>query len=104
MKLVIAIVNNDDVKEISEALAMSGFSSTIHSSRGGFLNNDNSTILVGVDEEKARGVMDVIQVHAHRRQVEPCGALAEACCPGAGPITVGGATIFVVDVEQFERV
>lgn len=109
MKLVIAIVNRDDARTVTINLTKKGFSSTRLSTTGGFLMAGNVTLLVGVDEEKVQEVIDVIKEHSHsRKQLIPTNTAAEAgfgYFPSAPvEVTVGGATIFVVDIERFERV
>lgn len=107
MKLVIAIVNHDDASAVTQALSRGGFSSTRLATTGGFLRSGNVTVLVGVDEEKVREVIELIKGQSHsRRQMLPTTGELGYGSYAAMPVevTVGGATIFVVDVERFERV
>jgi len=107
MKLIIAIINGDDVNSVVNSLTRSGFSATRLSTMGGFLMAKNVTILVGVDEEKVPVVLDIIKAHSHsRRQAVPSSTAASFGYPMGQPVevNVGGATIFVVDVEQFQRI
>jgi uncharacterized protein YaaQ len=106
MKLVIAIVNHDDANAVTRSLTQNGFSSTKLSTTGGFLMAGNATILVGVDEEKVQQVIDIVGEHSHsRKQMIPTTTeLSFGYYPSMPvEVTVGGATIFVVDVERFER-
>lgn len=107
MKLVVAIVNRDDAGAVTRALTRQGFSSTRLATTGGFLMAGNVTVLVGVDDEKVQAVMDVIHEQSHsRRQIIPMSTeTGFGYYPGVPvEVTVGGATIFVVDIERFERV
>ena len=52
MKLVMAVIHDEDVKKLLSSLTKHGFQATKLASTGGFLKFGNSTILVGVDEEK----------------------------------------------------
>ena len=102
MKLIIAIVNHDDANAVTRALTQAGFSSTT----GGFLMAGNATILIGVDEEKVQQVIDVIRDHSFsRKQMIPTTTEMSYGYYPSMPVevTVGGATVFVVDVERFER-
>ena len=107
MKLVIAIVSTDDANAVSRGLTKAGFSSTKLSTTGGFLMSGNATILVGVEEEKVQAVIDVIHEHSVSRKQLVTNHSPEMDLNyfAATPVevTVGGATIFVVDVERFER-
>ena len=107
MKMVLAIINQDDANLVVNGLMHEGYSVTKLSTTGGFLRAGNMTILVGVDDEKVSGVIEIIRKHSHsRRQVIPTTSeLGMGFYPSMPvEVTVGGATIFVLNVEQFERV
>ena len=106
MKLIIAIINYDDAGAVVQSLSKQGFSSTRLSTTGGFLLAGNVTLLIGVEKDQVDQVVDIIRRHSHsRKQLMP--AITEMS-HGFMPVmpvevTVGGATLFVVDVERFER-
>ena len=106
MKLIIAIINRDDAGAVIQNLSRNGFSSTRLSTTGGFLLAGNVTLLIGVEEERVQPAIDLIREQSHsRKQMVP--AITEMSY-GFMPVmpvevTVGGATVFVVDVERFER-
>lgn len=107
MKLVLAIVNHDDSNAVIQNLTKRGFSSTKLATTGGFLMSGNATILIGVDEEKVQEVIDIIHEFSHsRKQMIPTTTEMGYGYYNSVPVevTIGGATIFVVDVERFERV
>lgn len=107
MKLVIAIINRDDANTVTQSLTKQGFSSTKLSTTGGFLMAGNVTVLIGVDEEKVQTVIDIIREYSHsRKQMIPTTSEMNYGYYPSMPVevTVGGATIFVVDIERFERV
>ena len=106
MKLIIAIINYDDANAVTQNLSRNGFSSTRLSTTGGFLLAGNVTLLTGVKDDQVQQAIDLIRECSHsRKQMVP--ALTEMSY-GFMPVmpvevTVGGATVFVVDVERFER-
>ena len=106
MKLIIAIINRDDANAVTQNLSKNGFSSTRLSTTGGFLLASNVTLLIGVEDDKVQQAIDLIRERSHsRKQMVP--AMTEMSY-GFMPVmpvevTVGGATVFVVDVERFER-
>lgn len=107
MKLVLAIINHDDANTVTQNLTKHGFSSTKLATTGGFLMSGNVTILIGVDEEKVQDVIDIIREYSHsRKQMIPTTTeMGYGYYPSMPvEVTVGGATIFVVDIERFERV
>ncbi len=109
MKLVFAIVSNDDANVVMKELNKEGFSVTKMASTGGFLRVGNVTLLVGTEEENVQKVIDVIsKFSAKRKQVvfsaEPYIGASAGYMSFPAEIEVGGATIFVIDVERFEKI
>ncbi len=108
MKLVVAIVHNDDSGALRNALRDNSYPSTLISTTGGFLREGNSTFLVGVDENKIEDLLALIKKNCTTRTqlVNPMPPVME---PGelylAQPVEVqvGGATIFVMNIERFEK-
>lgn len=106
MKLIIAIVNHDDANAVVQNLSKNGFSSTRLSTTGGFLLAGNVTLLVGVEADRVQAAIDVIREYSRsRKQMIPTTTEMSYSYIPTMPVEVrvGGATIFVVDVEQFER-
>ena len=108
MKLIFAIVNNDDSTVASSALTDAGYSVTRLSTTGGFLMVGNTTLLIGTDDDKCNDAIEILRHHCTTRK----RMNSSTASFGAGlknhslpeEITVGGATIFVVDVEKFLKV
>jgi uncharacterized protein YaaQ len=107
MKLVLAIVSNDDSGMVSAALTREGFSVTKLATTGGFLMAGNTTFIVGTDNDKVDQVIDIVSKQSSRRtQIVPSSTSMEAGMYSSFPVevTVGGSTIFVLDVERYEKV
>jgi len=108
MKLVVAIISKDDAEKTVSALTKGEFRATRIDSVGGFLKEKNSTLLVGTEPDQVPEVLKVIASTAksHNEQLTPTPTMGG---PGdffmADPVevTVGGATVFVLDVDRFER-
>lgn len=108
MKLVIAIVHADDAPGLVKSLSRAGHGVTHVKSAGGFLRKQNSTIMAGVPERDVERVIEIIrdQCHARTEHVSPLPPVVEpgeVYMPYPMEVEVGGATIFVLDVERFER-
>lgn len=104
MKLILAIVNNDDSTVVANHLTAGGFSVTKLATTGGFLKAGNTTFIVGTDDEKVADVISIIEQYSKKRtQVVPAAASYSPSMFTSVPVevSVGGATIFVLDVEQF---
>ena len=105
MKLIIAIVNRDDSTELIHRLNKAGFMSTRLSTTGGFLRKGNVTLLIGTEEENVDPCLELIRGCCSRQTqlITPtAGSTAEQVFAAAPiPVTVGGATVFVMDIDRF---
>ena len=107
MKLVLAIVSNEDSGAVSTALTKEGYSVTKLATTGGFLKAGNTTFISGVDDDKVDKVIEVIAKYSSRRtQIVPSATTMDVGMYSSFPVevTVGGSTIFVLNVERFEKV
>ena len=108
MKSVVAVVQRDDADGLLDALRKNNFQATMTSSTGGFLREGNATIFIGVEDHRVEGVLQIIKDNCTTRTqfVNPMPPVME---PGelylAQPVEVqvGGATVFVMDIERFEK-
>ncbi len=110
MKLIIAIVQDEDASRLVNQLMKNGYGVTKLATTGGFLRAGNTTLLIGVDDEKLHCVMEIIeQVCKSRKQITaaPSSMGSMGGMPGAASypveVTVGGATVFVMSVDQFVK-
>jgi uncharacterized protein YaaQ len=108
VKLVFAIVQGEDAGRTVQALNGAGISVTRFASSGGFLQQGNATLLIGVDEERVEQVVQLIRENCRERNryltpMPPMVEPGEMLMPFPVEVQVGGATIFVVNVEQFEK-
>ncbi|MFW5992350.1 MAG: cyclic-di-AMP receptor [Halanaerobiaceae bacterium] len=109
MKMVVAVVHDHDAHDLLESLNKEGFKVTKMSSTGGFLREGNTTFLIGTDEEHVEELIDIIRENCQCRKktVAPMSAVAstmESYYSFPMEVQIGGATVFVIDVEQFIRV
>ena len=108
MKLIIAIVQDEDASRVVAALMSGGFSATKLATTGGFLRAGNTTLLIGVDDAKYQDAMDIIErVCKSRKQIatspSPVAGSTGVYVPYPVEVMVGGATVFVMSVEQFKK-
>lgn len=104
MKLILAIVSNDDSQNVTTLLTKENYSVTRLATTGGFLKAGNTTIIVGTDDEKVDHVIKLIGQESQKRtEVVPSSASYDLGRFASFPVEVevGGATIFVLDIEQF---
>ena len=109
MKLIIAIVQDEDASRLVSKLMNEGYGVTKLATTGGFLRAGNTTLLVGVDDEKFDGAMAVIEkICKSRKQIatspSPMAGSTGVYAPYPIEVMVGGATIFVLNVEQFTKI
>lgn len=107
MKMVLAIINYDDAHDVMNNLMKAGFSITKLATTGGFLKAGNVTVLIGLDESRMEECFSIIREHSStRKQVIPTNAeLGMGFFPSTPvQVDVGGATVFVLNVEHFEKI
>lgn len=107
MKLVMAIMGKDDSTVVMDALTEEEFQVTRMASTGGFLKAGNTTLIIGVEDNKTNKVIDIISKYSSKRkQLMTNSSNFMAGALGASPfeVTTGGAIIFVLDVDRFEKV
>ena len=108
MKLVIAVVQGEDAAQTVQALSGAGISVTKMASSGGFLQQGNATLLIGVDDDKVDTAIELIRENCRERSqymtpMPPMVEPGEFFMPYPVEVQVGGATVFVIPVERFEK-
>lgn len=108
IKLVLAIVQEKDVGRLIDALTEDGVQATMLASTGGFLREGNSTILVGIENDQLAKVLGTIQKCCHRREqyvspMPPAVEPVDSYVTYPVKVEVGGAIVFVLQVERMER-
>ena len=108
VKLIVAIVHNEDAGALVNGLLDKEFRATRLHSSGGFLKQSNATIVVGVEDGDVDEVMGIVRTNCiSRTQVvnpmPPIMEPGEFFMPYPLEVEVGGATVFVLPVERFER-
>jgi uncharacterized protein YaaQ len=108
MKLVISIVSNEDARPLINSLMRRGHRATMVSTTGGFLREGNATIFIGTEDKTLEEVLGVIRdnCHTHTQYVNPLPPViepGEMYLPTPVEVEVGGATVFVINVDRFEK-
>jgi len=88
MKMIVAIIRDSDNEPVSNALVQDGYRVTRIASTGGFLRRGNSTLMIGVEDEKVEDAIELI-----KKSSSPPDE------PGKKR-----ATLFVLNVTQFSQV
>lgn len=108
MKMVIAVVQDQDSNRLSNALTQADFRATKLASTGGFLRAGNTTFLIGTNEDNVPSLLQLIRDNCRARDqlvapISPMGGNADAYIPYPVEVEVGGATVFVLPIEQFHH-
>jgi uncharacterized protein YaaQ len=108
MKLVVAIVHNEDAGALVAALLEREHRATRLHSSGGFLKQTNATIIVGVEDDRVEEILALVRetCTARTQVVNPMPPIMEPgefFMPYPLEVEVGGATVFILSVERFER-
>ena len=107
MKLIIAIVNNDDSAVVASALTKENFTVTKLSTTGGFLMVGNTTLLIGTEDERVDTAKQIVAKYSRTRTHEAgtTESFGRGFAEGAlaNDVSVGGATVFVLSVDSMEK-
>ena len=110
MKMIYAIARNDNEDDVVTQLTQHHYSVTRLSTTGGFLRKGNTTLMIGADDEKVDEVISLIKQECGQHQkltvnmpyISGTTMVNYATMPMH--VEVGGATIFVVNVERYEKI
>lgn len=106
MKLMLIIISNEDASDVTKGLLNEKYFVTKLSSTGGLLHNGNTTLLVGVDDNKVSRVKEIVGTFAKARKKrinsgEPGDLNMFSFFPT--DVSISGATIFVLNVEEYHK-
>jgi uncharacterized protein YaaQ len=109
VKLIVAVVHNEDARAMIDVLLKHEYRATWLHSSGGFLKQSNATILVGVEDDKVNDVVTLVRENCHTRTqtvspIPPIMEPGEFFMPYPLEVEVGGAVVFVLPVDHFERI
>ena len=112
MKMLLAIVHNEDAPLLINELNEKKYFVTKLATTGGFLKKGNTTLLLGIEDEKVDEVCDIIIQHSGKRQQimytppapSNCNVYPNAVSSVPVNVEVGGATIFIMPVDDFRKV
>jgi uncharacterized protein YaaQ len=107
MKLVVAICHDEDSHDLTRKLSKNEFGVTKLASTGGFLKTGNTTLIIGVEDDEVDKVIDLIEETCQTRKEYTMSStmMSDVNTFMSKPIevTVGGATVFVLDVDQYHK-
>jgi len=106
MKLVIAVIQGDDLSAVRRVLPAAGFRLTEVDSLGGFLRENNVTLFIGTEAARLAELWRLLGDNCLTRTeyispFQPAYGAGELFLPRPVEVQVGGATVWVLDVERF---
>jgi uncharacterized protein YaaQ len=107
MRLIIAIVHEQDAPLIVATLVEAGLKVTQISATGKVLQPGSAALLLGVSEDELRQALQLLQAYWQEQPAPPAPDLLEEEPEWQTfplPRVVGGGTLFVLPVERYEQV
>ena len=107
--MITAIINRQDIKSVCTALVENKIMFTKIGSTGGFLRKGNATLIIGTDDSKVNDIIEIIKKHSAQRMApfpivpDSVNSLHHKDEDNIPQVIIGGATIFVTDVSQYEK-
>ncbi len=105
--MIVAIVQNADRDNLSSALSEAQVSHTRLNTTGGFLRAGNTTLVIGIEDDQVQRVLGIIEKACKERETlhrPGHGALHADAYAAPAKVLVGGATIFVLSLDQFRKI
>ena len=108
MKLIVAVVQDQDSNRLLKVLTDHNFRVTKLATTGGFLKSGNTTFMIGVEDIRVDKALSLIKEKGCKRDqmiapVSPMGGNADSYVPYPVEVEVGGATVFVLPVDEFHQ-
>lgn len=103
--LMMAVVQAQDAEVARETLSKMNVTIERLPSVGGFLGRRNATMVIGMREEQREMVIEALNKSC-RQRIEFIAVPLESAplpLPTPTPITVGGATVFTLEVDRYEE-
>ena len=106
MKMIVIVAQDQDVHKLLNLLLEKGYSATKLASTGGFLREGNTTLIMGVEDGKVKEVVEIVQqtCHTRKRVMTAMSPLGSPSLSVPIEVSVGGATIFVLPVDEFIKI
>lgn len=109
MKLVMVVVQDKDASRLLDGLLSRGLRATKLASTGGFLREGNTTLMIGVEDDRLDELIEMVRGTCRSREqlvtpLAPLSGATESYVPYPVEVQVGGATLFVLHIDRFERV
>lgn len=106
MKLMLIIINNEDVLDVTKALLKNKYYVTKLSTTGGVISSGNTTLLLGVEDNQVVKVKEIVANFSKTRKKkvstnEPNDLNVFSFLPSS--VKVSGATIFVLNVDEYHK-
>ncbi len=103
MKLMLIILNNEDVIDVTKALLKNKYYVTKLATTGGVINSGNTTLLLGVEDDQVDRVKDIVASFSKTRKKkvatdETSDLNVFSFLPTS--VKVSGATIFVLNIDE----
>jgi uncharacterized protein YaaQ len=106
MKLVIAIVSNKDTDSVLSAVSLEGYFATKISTKGQFLVDGHTTILIGCQDNEVEKLFDILKNNSTKRVVTSQGVTSTASgslLNQSVDVEEYGVVAFTIDVEDFQK-
>lgn len=108
MKCIIAIMQDYDCDGLLRAVTAAGLGATRIASTGGFLRTGNTTVVMGVEDDRMAECLSILERSCRSRvevQVDvESPEYVEWFPAGVHEVTIGGAVVFIAQVARFVRI
>lgn len=105
-QLIILVISSSQLSDLAQALVKQKFYFTQVNSRGGLLSDDQVSLLIGIPTAQHDALLDLVCDCCHTRRTY-IPAQTESPMLQGQPVMiealVGGAMVYTLEVDHFER-
>lgn len=105
MKLILAVINDRDVADVTAEMLKGSFSLTKIGSSGGIFKGGMTTVISAVEDGRVPAALEILKRTCKARRYSSNEVEGASYLPNmGGGITVGGATVFVLPIEESYKI
>ena len=102
MKMIMAIMPRNEAERVLQALVAANLTATFMETRGGMLRQAQMTLFIAVEADQLERVLSIVESTCRSQPVVESAEGEEGAAPMPARPQLGGAVVFVWDIERIE--
>jgi uncharacterized protein YaaQ len=102
MKMIMAIMPRNEAERVLQALVAANLTATFMETRGGMLRQAQMTLFIAVESDHVERVLSIVERTCRSQPVVESVEGEEAVAPMPARPQLGGAVVFIWDIDHLE--